>query len=401
MYPFTIRMINRIVEESSLQPLRCKIDPGSVTTGIALVLEKDTAQKVIALMELQHRGSLIKQRLQSRSAYRRRRRSNLRYRAPRFDNRTRKTGWLAPSLQHRTDSILHTVQRLQKIAPLTAATCEVVRFDTQKLKNPEIEGIEYQRGTLFGYEIREYLLEKWGRKCVYCDADGIPLEIDHMTPKSLGGSDRVDNLTLCCRVCNLKKGNTPLEIFAPKKAESLRRMPSLKDSAAVNSTRHKTYRSISLHLPCEAGTGGQTKYNRVRLRIPKTHALDASCSGVVSFLENWQIPTQKIVCMGRGSYQRTRSDRYGFPRGYLTRQKQIHGFQTGDRVRANVPGGKKQGSYSGRVAVRTSGNFNLQTESGLVEGISWRHCHLIERGNGYHYKSLTKIKQEEHVSSPP
>ena len=89
------------------------------------------------------------------------------------------------------------------------------------------------------------------------------------------------------------------------------------------------------------------------------------------------------------SYQRTRLNRFGFPRGYLTRQKQIHGFQTGDRVKAVVTQGKKIGTYVGRVAVRASGSFNIQTAQSLIQGISYRYCTLIQRGDGYGYSLRT------------
>src|SRR3990167_2239180 len=111
--------------------------------------------------------------------------------------------------------------------PLTAITCERVRFDTQKLICPEIQGTEYSQGTLFGDEIREYLLEKWGRKCAYCDLQNIPLQIDHIIPKSRGGSNRMDNLTLACACCNQKKGNLSLEAFSPHRAKKLSSMPPL------------------------------------------------------------------------------------------------------------------------------------------------------------------------------
>ena len=133
------------------------------------------------------------------------------------------------------------------------------------------------------------------------------------------------------------------------------------------------------------GSGGLTKFNRSRLVIPKTHALDAVCVGEVDFVEQWQKPTLVIKATGRGSYQRTRLNRFGFPRGYLTRQKNIHGFQTGDMVKAIVTQGKKVGAYIGRVAVRASGSFNIQTAEGLVQGISHRYCTLIQRSDGYGY----------------
>ena len=96
----------------------------------------------------------------------------------------------------------------------------------------------------------------------------------------------------------------------------------------------------------------------------------------------------QVRCTGRGSYQRTRLDKYGFPRGYLTRQKRVHGFATGDMVEVVVPSGKKAGTYRGRVAVRKSGYFNIQTPEGVIQGIGWRHCRLLSFNNGYGYAWL-------------
>jgi 5-methylcytosine-specific restriction endonuclease McrA len=378
-----------------LQPVRLKIDPGSIKTGVAIVRENREKQTVLSLIEIQHRGRAISETLTTRSAMRRRRRSNLRYRAPRFANRLRKAKWLAPSLQHRVDAILNWTLRLMRWVPLAAITCETVRFDTQKLIDPEVKGVEYQQGTLFGYEIREYLLEKWGRKCAYCNAKDVPLQIDHIEPRSRGGSNKVDNLTLACSDCNQKKGNLSLEQFAP--TLKIHKAPLFRDAAAVNSTRIALmHRLKELPVTFESGTGGQTKYNRSRLQVPKAHALDAACTGTFSELHNWQKPTQQIHCKGRGSYQRTRLDRFGFPRGFLTRQKQVCGFQTGDRVIAKVSKGKKIGNYTGRVAVRASGNFNIQTANGVVQGINWKDCCLVQRSDGYHYPSnAKKITTEE------
>ena len=135
----------------------------------------------------------------------------------------------------------------------------------------------------------------------------------------------------------------------------------------------------AMTLPVELSTGGRTKFNRSRLSIPKTHALDAACVGDLASVTNWHKPTLNIKCTGRGSYQRTRLDKFGFPRGYLMRSKSIHGFQTGDRVKAAVTTGTKMGAYSGRVAIRASGSFNIQTSQGLVQGIAHRHCKVVQR----------------------
>jgi len=110
--------------------------------------------------------------------------------------------------------------------------------------------------------------------------------------------------------------------------------------------------------------------------------------GQVNKISAWQKPTLLIKATGRGSYQRTRLTKYGFPRGYLTRSKRIKGFQTGDMVKAEVTKGKKIGLYTGRVAVRASGSFNIQTAVGVVQGVSHRYCKVIQRADGYGYSQL-------------
>jgi hypothetical protein len=268
---------------------------------------------------------------------------------------------------------------------------ELVRFDTQALQNPEVSGVKYQQGTLFGYEVREYLLEKWGRECAYCGKENVPLTIDHIHPKSRGGSDRVSNLALACFPCNQEKGNRDVAEFLAHDPKRLARIEAqakapLRDAAAVNSTRWELWRRLTATaLPVEVGTGGRTKWNRARLGIPKAHALDAVCVGEIHAATNWQIPVLKIQCAGRGSYQRTRLNKHGFPRGYLTRSKSAFGFQTGDLVRAVVTTGKKAGTYLGRVAIRARGSFNIQSATGLVQGIHHRFCTRIQRADGYGY----------------
>jgi|GEM_PF-2730088 5-methylcytosine-specific restriction endonuclease McrA len=223
VYPFTIRLKDRI--GGRCQPVRLKLDPGSRTTGLALVREDGDTQHVLWLGELDHRGQAIRDALSQRRAFRRRRRSaNLRYRARRFDNRRRSSGWLPPSLRHRVETIAAWVARLRRWVPVTGISLELVRFDTQALQTPDIKGVEYQHGTLFGYELREYLLEKWGRRCAYCGKENVPLEIEHIHPKSRGGSDRVSNLTLACRRCNEAKGNRPVEAFLADRPEVLTRI---------------------------------------------------------------------------------------------------------------------------------------------------------------------------------
>ena len=406
--PFVIRLVDRSVASGSLQPLRIKLDPGSKASGMALVRDTDVIDPatgeiqrgaaVLNLFELVHRGRQISEALTARRAMRRRRRGTLRYRAPRFLNRTRAAGWLPPSLVHRADTTMSWVRRLMRWAPVSALSSELVRFDLQALNNPDIEGIEYQQGTLAGYEVREYLLEKWGRQCAYGDESGVPLQVEHIHAKARGGTNRISNLTLACGKCNQAKGALPVEVFLAKEPKRLARFLAqtkrpLKDAAAVNATRWALSNALkATGLPVELASGGRTKFNRTTLGVPKTHALDAVCVGELARVAGWQKPTVQVKCTGRGSYQRTRLDRYGFPRGHLTREKRVYGFQTGDLIRAEVPKGKKAGTHVGRVAVRASGSFNIQSAAEVVQGIAHRHCRLVQRSDGYGYSRIASQK---------
>jgi hypothetical protein len=154
----------------------------------------------------------------------------------------------------------------------------------QLMENPEISGIEYQQGTLKGYEVREYLFEKWGRKCVYCDAENVPLNIDHVHPKAKGGSNRVSNLVPACVPCNKEKDDQWVDKYLANDPERLAKIKEqlkkpLKDAAAVNATRWELNRALAATgLPVSTGSGGRTKFNRHRFSIPKSHALDAVCA---------------------------------------------------------------------------------------------------------------------------
>jgi 5-methylcytosine-specific restriction endonuclease McrA len=401
MQPFTIRLNDRLAEESAFQPLTLKFDPGSQINGAAIVRETESGTledgpkiAVTGLFELGHRSDQIKKKLEQRSNYRRRRRSkNLRYRKPRFLNRrNKKKGWLAPSLKHRVDQIFNFTAKIQKLIPISGLAMELVRFDTQAMENPEIKGTEYQRGTLFGYEAKEYLLEKWGRKCAYCDAKDTPLQVEHIIPKAKGGSDRISNLTLACAKCNAKKGAQDIKEFLHKKPDLLKSIlgktkAPLRDVAAVNSVRWAIFNRLKdFGLPLTVGTGGLTKFNRSRFDIPKTHALDAACVGKLSEITNWiGKPVLGIKSRGRGSYQRTRVTANGFPRGYLMGTKTVFGFQTGDLVRAEVPKGKFAGIHLGRVAVRSTGSFDIQTNGGK-KTVNYKYCRRLQKSDGYEYK---------------
>jgi len=392
-YPFTI-VLKYTVSFPKIQPYQLKIDPGSKVSGLAIVRD----DKVIWGAELTHRGQQIKNDLESRRAIRRHRRNRkTRYRRARFLNRSRKPGWLPPSLESRVENILTWVNRIRRYVPITEISQELVKFDTQAMENPEISGIEYQQGELAGYEIREYLLEKWGRKCAYCNAQNVPLEIEHIHPSSKGGSSRVSNLTIACRHCNEAKGNQEIKDFLAQKPELLNRIAKqakkpLKDAAAVNSTRWQLFNRLKeTSLPVETGTGGRTKYNRTRLELPKTHWLDAACVGVVSHLKILTSQPLSIAAKGWGSRQMCQPNKYGFPIKHKTRCKEFFGCKTGDIVQATLPTGKFAGTHVGRLIVRASGVFEMISATGKVSPVRHKYCKAIHRNDGYMYALSTFV----------
>ena len=400
-YPFTL-ILKRPVEQPHLEPLRVKIDPGSQTTGIALV--NDASGEVVWAAELTHRGQQIKRALGKRRAIRRsRRQRKMRYRKPRFANRRKRAGTLPPSLESRVSNVMTWVRRLMRCCPVRAISQELVRFDTQALEHPEIEGVEYQHGTLAGYEVRAYVLFKWNHQCAYCDARDVPLELDHVRPGSKGGSNRVSNLALACTSCNQRKGNQDVRDFLKEQPERLARLlahlrAALRDAAAVNATRWVLYERLKgLGVPVECGSGGLTKYNRAIRGLDKSHWLDAACVGRSTpdslFIKD--IVPWHITATGHGSRQMCRMDKYGFPRTGPKQRKRVQGFQTGDLVRAVVPSGTKQGTYVGRVAVRTRGSFNIATAQSVVTDVHHRFRVLTARGDGYTYQ------QRKEAAFPP
>lgn len=362
MFPFTLIM-KRVVDKIVTYPLSLRIDPGSKFTGISLVNNRN---EVVWGMELQHRGLAIKDALETRAAVRRSRRTrHTRYRPARFLNRKRPDAWLAPSLMHRALTIETWVKRLIKFSPVTEIRQELVRFDLQQLEHPEISGIEYQQGKLNGYEVREYLLNKWERKCTYCEVDNVPLQVEHVKPKASGGTDRISNLCLACEKCNQKKGALDIKIFLAQKPELLKKIRSqlkapLKDATAVNSTRWALFNHLKLTgLPVTTGSGGLTKFNRTRLGLAKTHWLDAACVGVVDTLKILISKILSVKANGKGTRRLCRVNKFGLPIS-KPRQAYQHGWKTGDIARGM--------GVTGRVVVQSATRLEIRVDGKRIGG---------------------------------
>ena len=196
------------------------------------------------------------------------------------------------------------------------------------------------------------------------------------------------NLTLACDPCNQRKGNRPIEEFFKGKPELLTRIMAqarapLKDAAAINATRWELFHRLeALGLPIECGSGGRTKFNRTQHGYRKAHWIDGACVGVSgeSVRLDATRPFLALKAMGRGKRQICRTDKFGFPSRWCPRSKKVQGFQTGDLVRAEIPWGKYAGTHVGRVAVRSTGSFQI----GSVVASS-RYVRMVQRSDGYSY----------------
>ena len=386
VYPFTIRLRdNSCVSKDRAYTV--KLDPGSRTTGVAITDDKD---QVVMLAELEHRGHIIKKNMDSRRAVRRSRRNRkTRYREARFLNRTRPKGWLAPSVKSRADNVINFIKKYKKFLNINKVMIENVSFDVAQMSsNNYLIGTGYQQGPLYQNKLRSFIFSRSGGKCVYCGAKAT--EIDHVIPRSNGGTNSTYNLVATCRACNQMKSNLSLKEFGKKVGKNFSKLEPKKlpkDAAIVQIARNYMVNEITkLVSDITIYDAWLTKYNRDSLGLPKEHYYDALSVGETPSKFNFL--TDKVLTISakrRGSRQMCRVDKYGFPRTSAKASKIVEGFQTGDIVKAVATKGSKQGTYLGRVVVRSRGSFYIRMNNGLIKEIRYKYCHLIQRGDGYSY----------------
>ena len=386
VHPFTIRLKDNSYGSKDRTYI-VKLDPGSRTTGIAITDDKDA---VVMLAELEHRGYIIKKSLGSRRAIRRHRRQRkTRYREARFLNRIKPEGWLAPSVRSRADNVINFIQKYKKFININKVMIERVSFDTAQMSSEtELHGVDYQQGSLYQKKLRDFIFFRSNGKCSYCGKQA--QEIDHIVPRSKGGTNSVNNLTATCRACNEKKSNLSLKEFGKLVGKNFSKIEPKKlpkDAAIVQSARNYMVKEITKLVPdTTTHDAWLTKYNRDELGLPKEHYYDALSVGEIS--PKFNFFTDKVLqisAKGRGSRQMCSMDRFGFPRTSAKASKLVKGFQTGDIVKAVVPSGLKQGEYLGRVVVRSNGSFSIKTSCCLIQGIGYKYCSLVQRNDGYSY----------------
>ena len=385
VYPFTIRLRDNSCGSND-KTYTVKIDPGSKHTGIAIA----DNNSVVMLAEIEHRGHIIKKNLDDRRAIRKsRRQRKTRYRPARFLNRTKPKGWLAPSVKSRANNVINFIKKYKKLININKVMIENVNFDTAQMSSDtKLYGVAYQQGALYQQKLRSFIFSRSGGKCVYCGAPA--QEIDHVIPRAKGGTNSAYNLVASCRACNQMKSNLSLKEFGKIMNKDFshlnpKRLP--KDASIVQLARNYMVREITkLVSNTTTHDAWLTKYNRNELGLPKEHYYDALSVGEIPAKFNFL--TDKVFqvsAKGRGLRQMCHVDKFGFPRTSAKASKSVEGFQTGDMVKAIVPKGLKKGEHLGRVAVRSSGSFDIKTKNGWVQGIGHKYCHLIQRGDGYLY----------------
>lgn len=210
-----------------------------------------------------------KDRLNEKRMYRRGRRNKLWYRKPRFNNRTRKAGWLPPSIERRYQTHLTLVSKLKAILPITNVILEIAKFDIQKIENPEIESTQYQQGNMYQYQnTRSYLMSREKGKCQLCSKDfkNEPSHIHHIKPRSKGGTDKVSNLAILHKQCHIKLHKNHLE-------SKLKNNSKFYNASTFMSIVNKNFYNDIENL--KVTYGNITFVDRNNLNITKTHFNDA------------------------------------------------------------------------------------------------------------------------------
>ena len=266
--PFTIQLLYG--SSGYKQDITLGVDAGAKHIGLSATTEK----KELYSADVELRTDIVNLLSTRRELRRSRRNRKTRYRKPRFNNRKIPDGWLAPSIQNRINAHLSVIGKVHQILPITAVIVETASFDIQKIRNPEIQGAEYQQGEQLGFEnVREYVLFRDGHVCQHCHGkskDKI-LNVHHLESRKTGGN-APNNLITLCETCHKAYHAGEIDL-------KLKRGKSFKDAAFMGIMRWTLYERLKAKYPNVRNTYGYiTKHNRIhRMKLPKNHHIDAFC----------------------------------------------------------------------------------------------------------------------------
>ena len=368
--PFTIQLAYDSTNYT--QDITLGVDSGSKHIGLSAT----TRSKVLFESDVELRNDIVNLLSIRRQNRRTRRNRKTRYRKPRFNNRRRKEGWLAPSVQNKVDSHLTVIRKVHEILPITKVIVEVASFDIQKIKNPMISGTEYQQGEQLDFwNVREYVLFRDGHICQCCKGkskDKI-LNVHHIESRHTGG-DAPNNLITLCETCHTgyPKGIVKL----PK---TIHRGMSFKDATFMGIMRWAFYNKLKEIYPNVNLTYGYiTKNTRIKNSLPKEHYTDARCiSGNPKVISNGTVYYQKKVrCHNRQIHKNT------ILKGGIRRRNQapydMMGFRLFDKV-------KWKGQNCFIFGRRSTGRMDLRLLNGtkINASVGYKNLKIIEMRKNY------------------
>lgn len=266
--PFTIQLDYDTTDYT--QPVSLGVDAGSKHIGISAT----TSDKELYAADVELRNDIV-DKLSTRREQRRTRRSRLRYRKARFNNRvsSKRKGWLAPSVENKIQTHLTVVEKIHKFLPITNIVVETASFDIQKINNPSISGVEYQQGEqLDFFNVREYVLFRDNHTCQHCKGKSKDkvLNVHHIESRKTGG-DSPKNLITLCETCHKAYHRGEFEL-------NVKRGKSFRDAAFMGIMRWSFYDRLKNIYPNVSMTFGYiTKNTRITNNLPKEHYVDARC----------------------------------------------------------------------------------------------------------------------------
>lgn len=369
--PFTIKLTYETTKHT--QPISLGIDAGSEHIGVSATTENCEVYS----SDVEVRNDIVNLISTRRESRRSRRNRKTRYRKPKFDNRRRHDGWLAPSVQNKVDGHIKEVENVFKILPITSVIVEVASFDIQKINNPEIEGEEYQQGEQLNFwNTREYVLFRDGHICQCCNGkskDKI-LNVHHIESRKTGG-DAPNNLITLCETCHNKYHNGEIEL--PK---TIKRGMSFADATFMGIMRWAFYNKLKEMYPDQVSLtyGYITKNTRIENNLDKTHIVDARCISGNPKAEplGYSYFKKKVRCHNRQIHK------LNILKGGVRKQNQapylVHGFRLFDKVMYD----NQECFIYGR---RSTGYFLLKKLDGTIvhPSINYKKLKLIETKKNY------------------